>query len=232
MRKKIIALIIGAAVLSMAMTNSAKAYEPIDCFTLSSGCQRTTPERSCNGSSYFEDQNDCINHMRTCDDTTCEKVWDTGLLDKYVGCSCQIGVTEEEVTKTVNLWCQEGGSAIQKPIQYCASADDVYGDIGNPINGGSFGSDVKSGLMGFVNTIINFITFLAGGLLLLVMIVSGIRVIIGGKDAKVLGENMKRILFAAIGLVIVMLAYVITGFISGLLFGDETLLNPVVNGPS
>lgn len=113
-------------------------------------------------------------------------------------------------------------------------ADDLFGTIA-PIGGGKTYGEVTSGEGGldnpinFINNILGLLTVAAGVWFLITIITSGVKIINQGRDPKVFGEAMKRILWSALGLALVAFAYMIAGWLGQQFFGDAGyIVNPII----
>ena len=115
-----------------------------------------------------------------------------------------------------------------------ASASDVdpFGRIDATPGLITYGEDIKTGPVAFVNAVISFFAAVAGIWLLITIIISGIKIIHSAKDPASFSENMQKILWSTIGLVIVAFAWIIAGWVSYLLFGSSNfILNPILQIP-
>ncbi len=100
--------------------------------------------------------------------------------------------------------------------------EEVFGTLSSDVGG--VGNRELSDLTVLINNIINFLLFAAGVFLLVNKILAGISIITKGSKPGEFATAMKRILFSAIGIVIVFLAYVVVGFVVTTLFGTEVSL--------
>jgi hypothetical protein len=91
------------------------------------------------------------------------------------------------------------------------------------------GDDVGSTLVKVANSLIAFLSALAGGWFLITIVWSGFQIIRGAKTPEDFVTQVKRILLAGGGLILVALAYVITAWLVGFLFGDSEIINSPVD---
>jgi hypothetical protein len=88
--------------------------------------------------------------------------------------------------------------------------------------------EVNGGLVKFVNQALAFITGIAAVCLLFRIIWSGIRVIQNAKSPEDFYTHMKKIMWAAIGMIVVALAYALTRWILKAMGLDPEMLNSPV----
>ncbi len=124
-------------------------------------------------------------------------------------------------------------SAEEATISAEAAAPANFGNI-SPITG-SYGDittgdgGLAEGPIAFANAIITFSATVLGIWFLISIIMQGIKVINNKSDPKALNEATKKIIWNIVGIAIVALAYVIAGWVSMQLFGDENaILNPTI----
>ena len=99
-----------------------------------------------------------------------------------------------------------------------AIAQDIYDPEDLPETGGS--GDLTTALKDIVNVILNFLAIVA----LIVIVIAGIRLIIGGADEQQREKTRNAILYAVIGLVIVFFAKAIVVFIFEEFTGNGTAM--------
>jgi hypothetical protein len=88
--------------------------------------------------------------------------------------------------------------------------------------------NVGGGMVEFVNNVLAFLTGLAAIWFLITIITSGIKIIQSAKSPEDFYTHMKKIMWAAVGMVLVALAYVITAWVLTRLFGDATYISDPV----
>ncbi len=118
-----------------------------------------------------------------------------------------------------------------KTIQ--ATESSIFGSI-DPIGGGYTYDDIEkggklTGPINFVNNALGLATVIAGIWFLFTIITSGLKIVQGARDPKVFSEEMKRILWTTLGLLLVASAWMIAGWIGNALFGSpDAILNPTI----
>jgi hypothetical protein len=108
-------------------------------------------------------------------------------------------------------------------------AADPVGKIDATPGIGKWGklSDPTGGPTKFINFVLQILVIAAGVALLFNIVMAGVTVVTGAAKPGQLAEAGTRILVSAAGLLIIVLAYVIVGFISKQLFGDsDFILDP------
>jgi type IV secretory pathway VirB2 component (pilin) len=78
----------------------------------------------------------------------------------------------------------------------------------------------------FANIVAALLVF-AGSVAIIFIIISGLRMIFGGEDAKKIEESKKGLLFAIVGLLVILLSYFILNLISSAT-GATTILKPCI----
>ena len=68
-------------------------------------------------------------------------------------------------------------------------------------------------LPSFITNIVNILLFLAGAVAVIVIIIGGIRYVMSGGDAGQVQSAKNTILYAVIGLIVVIMAYAIVNFV-------------------
>jgi hypothetical protein len=110
------------------------------------------------------------------------------------------------------------------------TSESVWGTVSPPPGlAQSYGSDVGGGLVEFVNLGLAFLTGLAAIWFLITIILSGIKIIQSAKSPEDFYTHMKKIMWAAGGMILVALAYVITTWILTKLFGDASFIEDPVS---
>jgi hypothetical protein len=110
------------------------------------------------------------------------------------------------------------------------NSKDVWGTVSPPPGlAQSYGEDVGGGLVKFVNLGLAFLTGLAAIWFLITIILSGIKIIQSAKSPEDFYTHMKKIMWAAGGMVLVALAYVITTWVLTKLFGDASFIEDPVS---
>lgn len=88
--------------------------------------------------------------------------------------------------------------------------------------------DVKTGSSEFVNNVLKFLTGIAAVWLLITIITAGIRIIQHARSPEDFATEMKRIMWASAGMILVALAYILVTWILKSFFDDATFIdNPV-----
>lgn len=88
--------------------------------------------------------------------------------------------------------------------------------------------DVKTGSSEFVNNVLKFLTGIAAVWLLITIITAGIRIIQHARSPEDFATEMKRIMWASAGMILVALAYVLVTWILKSFFDDAAFIdNPV-----
>ena len=181
--------------------------------------------------------------FRNCDDPDlCDKITASfpASLKDHVRCPDESGDCSAGYPNytDINVSCSENGRITYRKTRFCLDqvnptldGDYVYGQI-TPVEGTATDFQSLSGITPFINKIINFLVIITASILLIIMLWSGVQVIIGGKDPKNFGENMKRLLLSSLGLLLIVFAYIIVGFVSKTFYGEEDfLLKPTIKGP-
>jgi len=91
------------------------------------------------------------------------------------------------------------------------AAADIFGDV--PDIGGA--TDAREGTISVVKGILNFMALIA----VVIIVVAGIRLVISQGDETAVEKGKKTILFAIIGLIVILLASAIVDFIASELAG-------------
>lgn len=109
----------------------------------------------------------------------------------------------------------------------------TFGTIKNPVeklSGGGYG-DVTD-LPMFISNIVRVITIGAGIFALINFVAAGINYISAGGDEEKISNSWNMILNSIYGLLIIAMAFILTGLISWLLFKDASIiLKPTIYGP-
>lgn len=109
---------------------------------------------------------------------------------------------------------------------------NIWGEIspsGTAVGYGEINSGTLSGPIKLANTIISAVAVAAGIWLLITIILQGMVIINKATGPKEFGEAVKKIVFSIGGLVIVVAAYIIAGWLSKFLFGDpNAILQPKI----
>jgi hypothetical protein len=122
------------------------------------------------------------------------------------------------------------GVALVQGQSGAPSSEDVWGKVSPPPGlAQSYGSDVGGGLVKFVNLGLAFLTGLAAIWFLITIILSGIKIIQSAKTPEDFYTHMKKIMWAAGGMILVALAYVITAWVLTKLFGDISFIEDPVS---
>lgn len=114
----------------------------------------------------------------------------------------------------------------------------IFGDIttpfGNP-NSPNFTdkyADVTTGLPLFVSNVVRLVTIAGGLWMFMNLLVAGFMYLSASGSQEQITKAWNMIWQSMVGLLIIVIAFVITAVISLLLFGKaETLLQPVIYGP-
>lgn len=69
-------------------------------------------------------------------------------------------------------------------------------------------------LSGAIQSVINFIMLLLGGIAVLVIVIAGVRMIVGGGDEGERSKARDAIIYAVVGLIIVLIASAIVNFVA------------------
>ena len=88
--------------------------------------------------------------------------------------------------------------------------------------------DVNKGSIKFINNVLKFLTGIAAVWLLITIITAGIRIIQHARSPEDFATEMKRIMWASAGMILVALAYILVTWILKSFFDDATFIdNPV-----
>lgn len=88
--------------------------------------------------------------------------------------------------------------------------------------------DVNKGSIEFINNVLKFLTGIAAVWLLITIITAGIRIIQHARSPEDFATEMKRIMWASAGMILVALAYVLVTWILKSFFNDAAFIdNPV-----
>jgi hypothetical protein len=108
-----------------------------------------------------------------------------------------------------------------------ATAADGIGKLTPPPSGLAT-QDVETGSITLVNNFLAFLTAAAAVWFLVTIIWSGIKIIQSAKSPEDFYTHMKKIMWAAIGMILVATAYIIAAWITNTLFGSTSALdNPL-----
>jgi hypothetical protein len=91
----------------------------------------------------------------------------------------------------------------------------------------SSAGDVNTASVKLINQVLMFLTAVAAIWFLITIVWSGIKIIQSAKSPEDFNTHMKRIMWAAIGLIVVALAFTISSAVVGVLFPDPIYDNPV-----
>ena len=111
----------------------------------------------------------------------------------------------------------------------------IFGKIDNPLPtinpGGGYGG-VATGLPTLIGNLIGLITTIAGIAVLINFLLAGLDFITASGDPKRIENAWRKINMSLIGLIIVVVAFLITGIAGKLLFGSySAFLTPKLFGP-
>jgi hypothetical protein len=108
----------------------------------------------------------------------------------------------------------------------------IIGNIGAPPGVSLWGGTGASGLVPFLNAIINFVIVIAGLYVFLNIILAGFQFINAGGEPKEVEKAWAKIWQSLVGLLIIALAFVLAAIFGYLLFKDPTaLLSPKIITP-
>lgn len=88
--------------------------------------------------------------------------------------------------------------------------------------------DVQTGSSKFVNNILKFLTGIAAVWLLITIITSGIKIIQHARSPEDFATEMKRIMWASAGMILVALSYILVTWILKSFFGDAGFIDDPV----
>lgn len=233
MQKLSFLIILSCLLLSTVKVTAEECYV----YAYQNVCSSTVDvEGECNGTTSFKTQESCKSHRSSCATVTCSNSGST--FEGNTSCpdatgNCDAGHPR---ARPIPVGCWNGNTYTTRNVTVCfdqtavVTEDDAFGEVEMPWDStGAVDNKTLDGLGDFINKIINFLLFAAAVLLLINIVLAGIKIITGGQDPKNFSAAMKRILYSALGIVVVALAYVITGWVSQLLFGSpEMLLNPTI----
>ncbi len=139
-------------------------------------------------------------------------------------------------------WSDECSRTFKTEAECLASLEAATGaaDFGEikPFGEDAGVEDLQTGpggldpVLELVNNIILFSVTIAAIWLIITIILQGIKVINSKGDPKKLSEAVKKIIWSLAGLALVALAYVLAGWMSQLIFGDEgEILQPEITAP-
>lgn len=105
---------------------------------------------------------------------------------------------------------------------------EIFGTVKNPGLGGDT-ADPYGTLLNVLNLGLNLILVIAGLMTLFMFIIAGFTYMTAGGDSKKIEEAQNRMIFAGIGLGIIVAAPVIAGVIGFVVFGDwKAILRPEI----
>jgi len=84
---------------------------------------------------------------------------------------------------------------------------------GVTITGGDCSGDGESALSGIITSIVDILSIVVGALSVIMIIVGGLRYVTSGGDSSGVASAKNTIIYAIVGLVIVLFAQVIVGFV-------------------
>lgn len=122
---------------------------------------------------------------------------------------------------------------IYNRIVSTAYAQDVFGNIGNPLQDG-YGdyNNPSGGLVGFLSNIIKTLTIVAGIWTFFNLLLAGFDFITAQGDPEKIQNAWQKIFNSLLGLVIIVASFTIAALLGWLLFKDATaILSPKVYGP-
>lgn len=208
-------------------------------YSASTGCTCNNEDNPSSCKTYT----DCIATAPLCGAAlTCSNTYGSAIANlDYASCPDSNNVCQTPHSKSMPAYCRQSATATRltkSSVKVCflhlaLTSENAYGEIETPVAIDQIGDLNSGGPMNLINLIITFLTFLGAFLLFVNIVLAGIKIITGGQDPKNFSDQMKRIVWSVVGLVLIALAYLITGFVSGALFGDDQyLLNPTINEPS
>jgi len=113
----------------------------------------------------------------------------------------------------------------------------IFGEIETPFKGGNSGftdkyADVTTGLPLFISNIVRMITIVGGLWMFFNLLIAGFTYMAANGSQEQIAKAWNMIWQSMLGLLIIAVAFVITGIISLMLFGDvKTILSPAIYGP-
>lgn len=130
---------------------------------------------------------------------------------------------------TSNADCASGekcerhaGVNICMSTQY--SGDNAaIGNIETPSSVEKWGG-VDTGLVDIINTAINFLIFIAAAWFVFNILRTGLKIITSVLNPTQLAEALKKLVWNVVGLVIVVFAFIIVGWVSKMFFGSEDII--------
>ncbi len=90
----------------------------------------------------------------------------------------------------------------------------INNGIGGAVNGGGLANSTTITASGLLSTVMQWLTWIVGGVSVIFIIIGGLRYITSGGDAEKVKKAKNTLLYACIGLGVAVLAGVITLFIS------------------
>lgn len=128
------------------------------------------------------------------------------------------------------------GSLLSPGVSWASNAiNDAIGEIDPPP-----GVDVQNqraggneiGIVYFISSLIQIVTVVLGVWVVFNFIVAGYTLVGSGGDSGAFEKARENITQSVIGLILIVMAFTITGLISAIFFGDPTfLLSPRIRGP-
>ncbi|MDO5561461.1 MAG: pilin [bacterium] len=231
-------ILLGAFVLTLSSFSLIQAQADCCDYSAASGCFCRNVSNDDNCKTY----NQCLASAPLCSAMTCSNTYGSAIADlEFASCPNSSGVCETPHSKSMTAYCREevGATRLKRSsVKVCflhlaLTDENAYGEIETPAIVTEYGDLSSQGPTKLLNSVITFITFIAALLLFINIVLAGIKIITGGQDPKNFSDQMKRIVWGVVGLILVALAYLITGFVSGTLFGSgDYLLNPTINEAS
>ena len=101
------------------------------------------------------------------------------------------------------------------PLNVCDGATNNCLDGTSTLANGTDGQSIARVII----SIARILTFISGAIAILILVVSGVRMISSNGDQKVYGDSLKAIQYSIIGLVIAVIAYSVISILSGVITG-------------
>ncbi len=122
---------------------------------------------------------------------------------------------------------------IYNKIVSTAYAQDVFGNISNPLQDG-YGdyNNPNGGLVGFLSNIVKTLTIVAGIWTFFNLLLAGFDFITASGDPEKIQNAWQKIFNSLLGLVIIVASFTIAALLGWLIFKDATaILQPKIYGP-
>ena len=101
------------------------------------------------------------------------------------------------------------------PLSATANAVNVFGGCSGGNTAGAICASQGDSLKKLMGNIVNILIYISGSIAVIVIIIGGIKYVTSGGDSGQMSNAKDTILYAVIGLVVIVMAYAIVNFVLG-----------------